>query len=253
MTLTKEIQILQQLINEDEHSKNGLYNILANVIDNKQTDLSKKIKKVLHYRITQYISRTYWESKNERIKVLKMNFDIDELITAVMASTMVFTEISPIQPAINNLQRHLGYLEDFNAVQTAADILNCCSGICYDLIRGDKLLIKSRFWLGPEVIQKLKELSCMEAMIVTPKDWRTNYSGGYYSHKTSAILGSKKCYPGYLNLNILNILQQVETNYGYFVWRYDTRGRIYPTGYLHTLYGNDEKRSQIRFKKGELI
>lgn len=243
-----EIRVLEQLCLEDKYSRQGKFELIASALDTKKAE---EIRKLIVARIRTLLSLEFWDSKNKRLEILQLNFDIEEVAVAVMAAVAEFDTVTVIQPVINNLSRHMGYLEDFDAIQTAADILNCCSGIFYNLARGESLYLEPFYALKQEVIQQLKDLRCMEPMLVEPRRWNNNYDGGYYTHKTPAVLGGRKTYEGYLALDALNILQTVRTNKGYFVWRYDTRGRMYPTGHENTLYAEDARRSKIRFSKGE--
>lgn len=249
MDVTKEIEILEQIIREDKHSSRHLWTVIKADADIKNAHKEKMIQ-----RIQKYMDGDYWASKNERIKILAMNFDIEELVVAICAS--VFYEAQnrvPIHPVINRMHSFPSYLEDLDSIKTSAELLEACDGIVYDIYRDETLSIKSKYFFCDKTLLRIKDFATMEPMVCEPVPWKNNYNGGFITHKTSAILQAKKVYDGPLGLDVLNKLQSIETSAGYFVWRYDSRGRFYNVGYQHNFQGDDIHRSKILFEKGEYL
>lgn len=169
------------------------------------SDEISHIKTVLE----EYLSQDYWESKNERLSVIK-SFDLEALILDVLASVVLIAdEYIPLLTICSSVSFGLGKYHD---IQTCADILwliNQTDLILIDIVN-DTRYIQSNMELPDELVNRLNLLCVLPPMVVKPKRLTHNKSCGYLTiNKDSLILGDKENYHDEcISLDVLNTLNQ---------------------------------------------
>ncbi|MEA2037071.1 MAG: DNA-directed RNA polymerase [Nanoarchaeota archaeon] len=133
--------------------------------------------------------------------------------------------------------------------------------------------------------KRVKELQFLPPMKVIPRDWNSNTDGGWVHENQHIMLGkSIGKHNKYQAYDVINKLQKVpfeidvdtymfekKTNHNmkkkpylkvlnkylgeefYFVWRYDTRGRSYSSGYHLNIQSDEYSKALLSFANKEMI
>jgi hypothetical protein len=141
------------------------------------------------------------------------------------------------------------------------------------------------YTLEPKDKQKLAKLQYLPPMKQAPIKWKDNHNGGWFWENKHLILGSRfNRHDEPLAYDVINKLQSIpweidnetylfekQTNktmnkkqflkvidqylgeHFYFVWRYDSRGRSYSSGYDLNLQSNEYGKALLSMHKKELI
>ena len=145
--------------------------------------------------------------------------------------------------------------------------------------------VRSNFQLDKKTRKKLDKLQYLPPMKTRPQNWSNNHNGGWVFETKHLILGNKFTkHNNKVSYDVVNKLQSVpweidpetylnekDTNRVlnkkkflrvireytgipfYFVWRYDSRGRSYSSGYDLNLQSNEYGKALLSMHKKELI
>ena len=156
--------------------------------------------------LREYISQSYWDSKNERLQAI--NKDLTKVILNILTQTvLIASDYVPLLSICSSVSFGLGRYHD---VQTCADVLwliNQTDLILIDIV-DDTRYIQSNMELPGELVNRLKLLCVLPPMLVKPRTLRHNKSCGYLTiNKDSLILGDKENYhEESISLDVLNTL-----------------------------------------------
>ena len=156
--------------------------------------------------LREYISQSYWDSKNERLQAI--NKDLTKVILNILTQTvLIASDYVPLLSICSSVSFGLGRYHD---IQTCADVLwliNQTDLILIDIV-DDTRYIQSNMELPGELVNRLKLLCVLPPMLVKPRTLRHNKSCGYLTiNKDSLILGDKENYHDEsISLDVLNTL-----------------------------------------------
>ena len=157
--------------------------------------------------LREYISQSYWDSKNERLQAI--NKDLTKVILNILTQTvLVASDYVPLLTICSSVSFGLSRYHD---IQTCADILwliNQTDLILIDIVVNDTRYIKSNMELPDELVNRLTLMCVLPPMLVKPRTLRHNKSCGYLTiNKDSLILGDKENYHDEcISLDVLNTL-----------------------------------------------
>lgn len=156
--------------------------------------------------LREYISQSYWDSKNERLQAI--NKDLTKVILNILTQTvLIASDYVPLLTVCSSVSFGLGRYHD---IQTCADVLwliNQTDLILIDIV-DDTRYIKSNMELPDELVNRLTIMCVLPPMLVKPRTLRHNKSCGYLTiNKDSLILGDKENYHDEcISLDVLNTL-----------------------------------------------
>lgn len=156
----------------------------------------------------EYISQSYWDSKNERLQ--SINKDLTKVILNILTQTvLIASDYVPLLTICSSIP--LGGSR-YHDIQTCADVLwliNQTDLILVD-IAGSTRYVKSNMELPDELVNRLTLMCVLPPMLVKPRTLRHNKSCGYLTiNKDSLILGDKENYHDEcISLDVLNTLNQ---------------------------------------------
>ena len=156
--------------------------------------------------LREYISQSYWDSKNERLQAI--NKDLTKVILNILTQTvLIASDYVPLLTICSSVSFGLGRYHD---IQTCADVLwliNQTDLILIDIVN-DTRYIQSNMELPDELVNRLTLMCVLPPMLVKPRTLRHNKSCGYLTiNKDSLILGDKENYHDEcISLDVLNTL-----------------------------------------------
>lgn len=156
--------------------------------------------------LREYISQSYWDSKNERLQAI--NKDLTKVILNILTQTvLIASDYVPLLTICSSVSFGLSRYHD---IQTCADVLwliNQTDLILIDIV-GDTRYIQSNMELPDELVNRLTIMCVLPPMLVKPRTLRHNKSCGYLTiNKDSLILGDKENYHDEcISLDVLNTL-----------------------------------------------
>lgn len=193
----------------------------------------------------------------------------------------------PIQAIATQLGHIAGISDAAKAFEWGVLLVKGCRGAgLYELTHIDEeWYVCPNFTLDKKTNQKLAKLQYLPPMKVKPLDWTDNHNGGWLWENKHLILGSRfNKHDMPLAYDVINKLQGIaweidndtyllekETNRNmnkkkflrvideyigqpfHFVWRYDSRGRSYSSGYDLNLQSNEYGKALLSLHNKELI
>jgi hypothetical protein len=193
----------------------------------------------------------------------------------------------PIQAVATQLGRIAGIKESARAFEWGILLVKTCQDAgLYTLTHiDDEWYVRPNFALDKETQQKIAKLQYLPPMKTVPINWTDNHNGGWMWETKHLVLGNrftKHDMP--LAYDVINKLQSIpweidpatyllekETNRNlnkkkflrvideylghkfHFVWRYDSRGRSYSSGYDLNLQSNEYGKALLSLYNKELI
>ena len=240
--------------------------------------------------LREYISQSYWDSKNERLQAI--NKDLTKVILNILTQTvLIASDYVPLLSICSSVSFGLSRYHD---IQTCADVLwliNQTDLILIDVVN-DTRYIQSNMELPDELVNRLTLMCVLPPMLVKPRTLRHNKSCGYLTiNKDSLILGDKENYHDEcISLGVLNTLNSqayqldLDICYKYekeltgdelthnkakeqfeyfrdviqdktisFTHKVDKRGRIYSQGYQFNTQGSSYEKACINLKTKEFV
>lgn len=156
--------------------------------------------------LREYISQSYWDSKNERL--IAIDKDLTKVILNILTQTvLIASDYVPLLSICGSVSFGLSRYHD---IQTCADVLwliNQTDLILVDIV-DDTRYVQSNMELPDELVNRLTLMCVLPPMLVKPRTLRHNRSCGYLTiGKDSLILGDKENYHDEcISLDVLNTL-----------------------------------------------
>lgn len=156
----------------------------------------------------EYISQSYWDSKNERLQAI--NKDLTKVILNILTRVvLIASDYVPLLTICSSISFGLSRYHD---IQTCADILHLINQtelIMVDVV-DTRYYIRSNMELSDELVNRLNIMCVLPPMLVKPRTLRHNKCSGYLTiNKDSLILGDKENYHDEaISLDVLNTLNQ---------------------------------------------
>lgn len=184
--------------------------------------ISKDIQEYLLHKYTdeidslttslrEYISQSYWDSKNKRLQAI--NKDLTKVILNILTQTvLIASDYVPLLTICSACSSVSSGLSRYHDIQNCADVLwliNQTDLILIDIV-DDTRYIQSNMELPDELVNRLNIMCVLPPMLVKPRTLRHNKSCGYLTiNKDSLILGDKENYHDEcISLDVLNTLNQ---------------------------------------------
>lgn len=193
----------------------------------------------------------------------------------------------PIQAIASQLGHIAGFKNSAEAFEWGLSLVkNCRNTGLYELsfVESD-WYVDPAFVLDKKTKQKLDKLQYLPPMKVKPNEWSDNHNGGWVWETKHLVLGSRFTkHNRPLAYDVINKLQSMQweidaetytleknTNRNmnkkkflrvineyldkpfHFVWRYDSRGRSYSSGYDLNLQSNEYGKALLSLRKKEKI
>ena len=239
----------------------------------------------------EYISQSYWDSKNERLQAI--NKDLTKVILNILTQTVLIA--SDYVPLLSICSSVSFGLNKYHDIQTCADVLwliNQTDLILIDVV-DDTRYIQSNMELPDELVNRLTIMCVLPPMLVKPRTLRHNKSCGYLTinSKDSLILGDKENYHDEcISLDVLNTLNSqayqldldicykyekeltgnelthnkakeqfeyfrdvIQDKTIFFTHKVDKRGRVYSQGYQFNTQGSSYEKACINLKTKEFV
>jgi len=280
---------------EYKYSKKYLSSILIDLIDTKSDIFMSKVQKIKDYK-----SKDYYQSKLERVKAIKDIPEDELLITILIAVMATGDRIVPVQGVATKIAYYLGLDNLIKGVITSLELLAVTEEDYFDLYYANHednttgtLGVKCLIKIPKEMQQQIDLIQYLPPMKCKPRNWSSNFNGGYLTIPDCIILNNS--HNKTVNLEAINRLQQIKlclsndmltlkeeiknppetleqkqqfnklkedsrTMYDlfkdqpfWFVWKYDTRGRMYSQGYHINIQGSEYKRSLIELHQKECV
>ena len=200
--------VIQQEIIEQQFNKKLLRNKLQEIVVN---DYMAYVNKAMEC-VSEYMSKTYYKSKNARIEKLK-ELDIKELVISLIAGSLQYQAPYPFTAACGELAGALGWSDKPDAVKTVGELLAVvCNSDAYDINRcsDDSFEIVSRLTISEELVHWHENTQYLPPMIVKPIEVKNNKDTGYLTTKDSLILGKGNFHNGNICLDAINIANSVQ-------------------------------------------
>tara|TARA_R100001530_G_scaffold33034_1_gene25964 strand:+ start:936 stop:2684 length:1749 start_codon:yes stop_codon:yes gene_type:complete len=223
------------------------------------------------------------------INTLNSNQHIDnkEIFIKVFSLILKDRNRRPIQEIATQIGISAGIPDARNAFEWGIILLKECkdSGLYNFRQINDEWYICPNFTLDIKTQQRLDKLQYLPPMKAKPIDWTNNENGGWFWESKHLVLGNRfNRHDEPLAYDAINKLQSIaweidpdtylfeeQTNHMvnkkqflkvmdeylgshfYFVWRYDSRGRSYSSGYDLNLQSNEYGKSLLSLHNKELI
>lgn len=201
----------QQELIERQYSKKHIDGYIREAITNNPF-MSEKVDAGVHL-IQEYMGKTYYASKNDRIKQLE-HLDIARLVTDIFVGIAYCQQEVLFTSVTAQMAGRLKFSDKKEALTTIAELMAVlCQTDAFDILKADKmasLVVVSRIPLEDELIKFIENSAYLPPMICEPLDLENNYSSGYLTHNDSLILGSGNHHDSDICLDVLNLMNKVQ-------------------------------------------
>ena len=221
------------------------------------------------------------------MEINRSSIDDEQLFIKFFSLILKDRASKPIQAIATQIGNMAGFKDTTEAFMWGIVLVkNCREAGLYTLTRvKDDWYVVPNFALDNETVQKLEKLQYLPPMQTVPKPWTDNHNGGWVWENKHLILGNKfKKHNKELAYDVINKLQEIpwaidtdtfiyekETNRSintrkflrvideyidkpfHFVWRYDSRGRSYSSGYDLNLQTKEYGKALMSLHNKELI
>ena len=222
-----------------------------------------------------------------KVKQIVLDNDLDLSITDNTELSMALYVATLESPKDKHIQAFISRVSALCNVPAldliASDVIFQLAGQFYNIVEqtGGSLIVKPLIHLDSSVLQEFEQTTVLPPLLVV-KPWTNHENGGYQTVKHRAILGSHNQHKGYVALDVLNQLQDVQwtintsiltsfsdtTSYDsnkvasvtsdmlgnsfHFMWQYDKRGRVYNKGYEISLQSSEYHKALLDFSTAEV-
>ena len=223
------------------------------------------------------------------IKQLNNNIwrENDEIYIKLLSLILIDESSRPIQAVATQIGDLAGIKSPTSAFEWGMVLFKACRDTnLYQIKKKDhELRVYPNFTLDSNTKYKIDKLQFLPPMKKRPLDWKDNYNGGWLWENKHLVLGNKFTkHEEPLAYDVINKLQNIpweidsntylfekQTNHAmnkkqflrvieqylgehfYFVWRYDSRGRSYSSGYDLNLQSNEYGKALLSLHNKEVI
>lgn len=170
--------------------------------------------------IEEYMSKTYYTSKNVRIQKLSKYSSEDIAIQLFMCVLPINDGRRSVEP-IQGIATELGlqfFDHQLDAVKTGAELLAVCESCgLYTILSSfsvehnhDTAVIKPKYQLEDETLRAIHLTMYMPPMVCRPIEWTDNNHGGFLLSNNSCVLGAGNDVGQHQSLDVLNKLQSIK-------------------------------------------
>ena len=197
---------------EDVYSKRNTRKIIIEDIANSDF---KQIRRDANKAINKYLTKSYYDSKNKRIRYLLINHTVQNIVEELLITVLGVQGQRPIQSITAKLGKFLAFEDTFSGVKTASELLAVTADIGLFTITSARhsetgsILVHSNYTLEDSTLQRLENMKYLPPMIVQPRDITNNSCSGYLTKDESVILGDNNHHEGYQAIDVSNILGKI--------------------------------------------
>ena len=181
---------------------------------------------ILAVKLDDYLSQDYWDSKNNRLSVIKQLNLTDVIVKLLVQSIFLAQNEIPLVSLCSSVSYK--DLSKIDSIQTNADILYIIDTyapnfLLWDIHNDGTRVIKTNISL-PEDLQRRIAISCvLPPMITKPKKLNHNSSSALLTiAKDSLILGDRENYhDDSISLDVINKLNQVPLKLSEIAWLFE--------------------------------
>lgn len=163
--------------------------------------------------LEQWLSKTYYESKNKRLEQVK-GMCLDTIVTSVFVGVAYYQREELFTSVSAQLAGRLGFDDKLDSIKIMAEIIAVlCETDAFDINKADRmasLMVQSRIPLSNTLIDAINHSEYLPPMVCKPNKLINNYSSGYLTEVGSLILGKGNHHEGDICLDVLNKMNQVE-------------------------------------------
>ena len=203
-------QITRQISIEEQYSRKHIDAMIQAEIHADPIMLDKMNAGIL--LVQQYMSQTYYASKNRRIEQLG-KLDIPALVLDVFTGVAYCTKPELFTSISAMMAGRLKFSDKADAIKTVAEVMAVlCQTDAFDILKTDRmasLAIVSRIPLSADLIHYIDQSQYLPPMVCKPLEVTNNYTSGYLTHNDSLVLGKGNHHNGDLCLDVLNTLNQI--------------------------------------------
>jgi hypothetical protein len=204
-------QIVLQEANEKMFNRKHIDGYIREAIENSPDMCARMLQGT--QLVEAYMSGTYYESKNNRIKQL-IGLDIPQLVLDIFTGVAYYQREELFTSVTAQLACRLKFSDKTDAIKTIAELLAVlCATDAYDINKASKnasLVVLSRIPLEDKLIAFINNSQYLPPMVCEPLELTNNYSSGYLSHNDGLILGSGNMHDGDICLDVLNLVNKVK-------------------------------------------
>lgn len=162
--------------------------------------------------VQEFLSKDYYESKNERLAQLK-DFDLKAMVFDLYVGLAYSLKPELLTSVTAKLSARLGLSDRVAAITTVAELLAVlCVTDAFDITKDDRqasLMVVSRIPLSEQLVEYIAHSEYLPPMLCEPLELKHNFSSGYLTHNDSLVLGKGNHHDGDLCLDVLNTLNKV--------------------------------------------
>lgn len=199
-----------QLANERRFNRRHIDKYIRMTLEENPNSMAKHAEGV--ERIRDWLSQTYYASKQARLDQLK-GLDLEALVMdlfvgiAYVQREELFTSVSA------QLAGRLGFSDKAESIQTVAELLAVlCQTDAFDICKASRsasLVIVNRLELTDRLRGFIADSQYLPPMVCEPETLTHNHSSGYLTHNDSLLLGKGNHHDGDLCLDVLNTQNKV--------------------------------------------
>lgn len=162
--------------------------------------------------VTEFISGTYYASKNIRLAQLK-TLDLKEVVMDIFIGSC-YCQIPELFTSVTaQMAARLKFSDRTDAIATVAELMAVlCETDCFDITKENaqaSLMVESRIPLPENLIEFVCNSQYLPPMVCVPLELTHNFSSGYFTHNDSLLLGTGNHHDGDLCLDVLNLQNRV--------------------------------------------
>lgn len=174
---------------------------------------------MLFIKIDDFMAGQYYDSKNDRLALLKKT-DVEKYIIAIIAAAVHTKNTQTIQQMVGYVANHLPHEDPFARAVTAGELIALGSkeGGLYEVVRhgsGTPATIQVNHWdfLEEHLLHTFDWINNTHfnlPLIEPPLEVTNNHSCGYHTIKEPCILGQYTMHDDHINLDTINQLNSIE-------------------------------------------
>lgn len=205
MQITRQEQI-------EEHYNRKLIDKKIRAFINEDINAQEKILKGVEI-LKEWMEGAYYDSKMERIKLLK-HLDVTKIVEDVFVHIAYVQTPQQFTGVTAALAERLGFDDKRDSILSCAEMVAMLADTdAFDIIkrgRDTPLEILNRLKLPDEIVVFINQSHYMPPMVCEPLELENNYDSGYLTIKESRISGKNNHHDGNICLDVLNIMNKVK-------------------------------------------
>ena len=163
--------------------------------------------------LSEWMDGHYYDSKMERIKLLKQ-LDLTRIVEDTFVHIAYVQTPQQFTGVTAALAERLGFDDKRDSILSCAEIVTVLADTdAFDIIKRHRdapIEILNRLKLPDEIVVFINQSHYMPPMVCEPLELENNYDSGYLTIKESLVLGKGNHHDGNICLDVLNTLNKVK-------------------------------------------